>query len=183
MAATGAAAFGTHEPYREPASAQDGRRQERERKEAERPLASYTVLTALFTLLCGGFAEWMRRTGRRLPERVGAADLALVTVATHKLSRLITKDRVTSSLRHPFTRYQDDSGAGEVEEEARGTGMRRAIGELLICPYCIGMWIAAAFTAGLAVAPRPTRWIASSLSALFGSDVLQVAYRKLEDSL
>jgi hypothetical protein len=63
---------------------------------------------------------------------------------------------------------------------ARGTGLRRAIGELLICPYCVGMWIAAAFTAGLIVAPRATRWTAAALSTLFGSDILQIAYKKAE---
>jgi Protein of unknown function (DUF1360) len=153
---------------------------ERARKESEQPIASYATLTGLFAALCAAFAEWMRRSGRELPERIGAADLLLITVGTHKLSRLITKDRVTSALRRPFTRYQEDAGPGEVEEEARGRGMRRALGELLICPYCVGMWIAAAFTAGLVVAPRPTRWIASALTALFGSDLLQIAYKRAE---
>jgi hypothetical protein len=37
------------------------------------------------------------------------------------------------------------------------------------------MWIAAAFTAGLIVAPRATRWIATALSTPFGSDILQIA--------
>lgn len=156
---------------------------ERARKEAERPLASYSALTALFASLCGAFAVWMRRSGRTLPERVGAADLALITIATHKLSRLITKDRVTSALRHPFTRYQDDAGPGEVEEQARGSGMRRALGELLICPYCIGMWVAAAFTAALIVAPRATRWVSAALTALFGADLLQIAYKRAEQQL
>jgi uncharacterized membrane protein len=45
------------------------------------------------------------------------------------------------------------------------------------------MWVAAAFTAGLVVAPRPTRWIASALTALFGSDLLQIAYKRAEQSL
>jgi hypothetical protein len=155
----------------------------RAREKDERPLGGYSALTGLFAGLCAAFAVWMRRTGRELPERVGVADLALITLATHKLSRLITKERVTSALRRPFTRYQYDAGPGEVEEEARGSGMRRAIGELLICPYCIGMWVAAAFTAALAVAPRPTRWVAAALSALFGSDVLQIAYKRAEDRL
>jgi hypothetical protein len=109
--------------------------------------------------------------------------LALITVATHKASRLIAKDRVTSTIRAPFTRFEDDAGTGEVSESARGHGLRRAIGELLICPYCIGLWIAAAFTAGLIVAPRPTRWIAATFSALFGADILQIAYKKAEATL
>jgi Protein of unknown function (DUF1360) len=151
--------------------------------ERERPLASYGVLTAVFLGACGGFGEWVRRSGRALPERPTAGDLALVTVATHKASRLITKDRVSSVVRAPFTRFEHDTTAGEVSESARGSGMRRAIGELLLCPYCIGLWIAAAFTAGLIAAPRPTRWVAAVLSTLFGSDVLQMAYKKGEDAL
>lgn len=149
----------------------------------DRPLAGYGVLTGAFLASCGGFAEWLRRSGRELPEGPGAADLALVTVATHKLARLISKDRVSSIVRAPFTEFQDDATAGEVEEAARGTGMRRAIGELLLCPYCLGLWIAAAFSGGLIVAPRPTRWIASVFSTLFGADVLQIAYKKGEDIL
>ena len=76
----------------------------------------------------------MRAGGRELPERPRAADLLLAGVATHKLSRLLTKDRVTSFIRAPFTRYEQPAGHGEVEEEPRGSGLRLAIGELLVCP-------------------------------------------------
>jgi hypothetical protein len=95
----------------------------------------------------------------------------------------VAKDRVTSVVRAPFTRYEDDAGPSEVSEAARGRGVRRAIGELIVCPYCIGMWIAAAMAAGLLVAPRFTRWFAAVLVALFGADVLQIAYKKAEDAL
>jgi hypothetical protein len=149
----------------------------------ERPLGGYAVLTGAFLALGGGFAAWLRASGRELPERVAPGDLALITVATHKVSRLVAKDRVTSAVRAPFTRYEDDAGAGEVSEVPRGRGLRRAVGELLVCPYCLGLWIAAAFNAGLVVAPRATRWTASVFTALFGSDLLQIAYRKAEDSL
>ena len=149
----------------------------------ERPLGGYAVLMGSFAAAAAGFAAWLRSSGREIPDRVPAGDLALMTVATHKASRLIAKDRVTSTVRAPFTRFEDDAGPGEVSEEARGRGLRRAIGELIVCPYCLGVWIAAAFAVGLIVAPAPTRWVASVLTAVFGADVLQIAYKKAEDTL
>jgi hypothetical protein len=147
------------------------------------PLRGYATLMGTFLGLVGAFSVWLRRSGRELPERVDAADLLLMTTAAHKASRLLAKDRVTSTVRSPFTRYQSPGGPGEVEEQARGTGVQRAIGELLTCPYCLGVWISSAFAAGLVVAPRPTRWAASVLTATLGADVLQIAYKKLEDTL
>jgi hypothetical protein len=149
----------------------------------ERPLGGYAVLMAGFAALAAAFSAWFRTSGRELPERMDGRDLALITVATHKASRLLTKDRVSSAIRAPFTRFEDDAGPGEVSEAARGRGLRRAIGELLVCPYCVGMWIGAAFAAGLLVAPRFTRWLAAVLAALLGADLLQIAYKKAEDTL
>jgi hypothetical protein len=149
----------------------------------ERPLGGYATLTATFATLAGGFSLWVRRSGRQLPERIDARDLALITVATHKASRMVAKDRVTSAVRAPFTRFQADGGPGEIEERARGRGLRRAVGELLICPFCLSVWIGFALAAGLVVAPRPTRWAASVLAVVFGADVLQVAYKQLENTL
>ncbi|MEA2254618.1 MAG: hypothetical protein QOG35_663 [Solirubrobacteraceae bacterium] len=149
----------------------------------ERPLGGYAALMGLFATLAGAFAAWFRASGRELPDRMEPGDLALVTVATHKASRLLAKDRVTSTVRAPFTRYEDDAGPAEVSEEARGRGLRRAVGELLVCPYCVGLWMSALFAAGLLVAPRFTRWTAAVLTALFGADVLHIAYAKAEQTL
>jgi hypothetical protein len=104
-------------------------------------------------------------------------------VATHKLSRLIARDRVTSAFRAPFTRFQGDAGPGEVNEAARGHGLRRAIGELLVCPYCLDLWVSAGLVGGLIAAPRSTRWIASVFGAMAAADVLQMAHAKAESSL
>ena len=93
----------------------------------ERPLGSYAALTGVFLTLTAAFLAWIRASGRELPERVGPGDLALITVATHKASRLIAKDRVTSAVRAPFTRFEGDAGPGEVDEKARGRGLRRAL--------------------------------------------------------
>lgn len=151
--------------------------------ERERPLGGYALLTGTFVALAGSFAAWFRGSGRELPERMAARDMALIAVAASKLSRLVAKDRVTSVARAPFTRFEKDAGPGEVSESARGSGLRRAIGELLVCPFCLGLWVSAALTAGLLVAPRFTRWLAAVFSVLFAADLLQVAYKKAEDAL
>jgi Protein of unknown function (DUF1360) len=151
--------------------------------EEEKPIRSYAVLMSVFSILAGAFALWFRASGRALPDRMAGRDLILVTVASHKASRMISKERVTTPIRAPFARFEGEGGPGEVSEKARGKGLRRAIGELLICPYCLGMWTSAAFTAGLLVAPRLTRWVASVLVAFFGSELLQIAYKKAEESL
>jgi hypothetical protein len=151
--------------------------------EQERPLGGYGVLMATFLALASGFAAWFRTSGRELPEQIAPADLALLTVASHKVSRMITRDRVTSVVRAPFTRFQGDAGPGEVNEAARGRGLRRAIGELLVCPYCLGMWVSAALTASLLVFPRFTRWLCVVLASFFGSELLHIAYARAESYL
>ncbi len=148
-----------------------------------RELRGHVVLMAVYASLCSSFAAWLARSGRKLPDRIGLGDLLLVSIATHKAARLIAKDRVTTPLRAPFARYEHDAGPGEVAEEPRGDGLRRSIGQLVTCPYCLGMWIASAFVGGLIVAPRATRAIASVLTAVTGADVLQIAYKKAEETL
>jgi hypothetical protein len=148
-----------------------------------RPLGAYALLTTVYALLTGTVAAWLHRSGKPVEDRVEGKDIVLVAAATNKVSRLIAKDRVTSVVRAPFTEFQDDAGPGEVEEAARGTGLRRAIGELLICPYCLGLWVSTAFMIGLIAAPRVTRWTMATFTALLGSDLLQIAYAKAEDQL
>jgi Protein of unknown function (DUF1360) len=144
------------------------------------PFRTYAGLTALFNTGFAGALYAARRSGR-LPERVSLEDLMLIGTASHKLSRLVAKDKVTTFLRAPFTEYQGRGGPAEVEERARGGEIRGAIGELLICPYCLGLWAAGAFHVGLMFAPRVTRVAASTLTALTVSDFLQIAYKAAED--
>jgi Protein of unknown function (DUF1360) len=143
----------------------------------ERPLGAYGVLSGGFGAALAASLIVLGRSGR-LPERIDTRDMVLAGVATHKLSRVITKDKVTTFLRAPFTRRRIASRPGDAAEETpRGTGMQRALGELLSCPYCLSQWLAAGFTVGLLTAPRTTRVIAGIYVAETISDFLQVAYR------
>ncbi|MGH2896726.1 MAG: DUF1360 domain-containing protein [Solirubrobacteraceae bacterium] len=149
----------------------------------ERALGGYAVLMGTFGGLAAGFGTWLRRSGRKLPGRAASSDLLLVTVATHKCARILARDRVTSTVRAPFTRFQGDAGPSEVDEQARGRGLRRAVGELVVCPYCLDMWTASGFVAGLIVAPDATRWVATLFTVLTGADALQIAHGKAESLL
>src|SRR4051794_37284393 len=100
-----------------------------------RPLKGYAALSGTFGAAFAGFVLAANRRGR-MPDRIAARDVVMLGVATHKISRLISKDMVTSFIRAPFTRFKKEAGQGEVEEESRGEGLRRATGELLTCPYC-----------------------------------------------
>jgi hypothetical protein len=145
-----------------------------------RLLSSHGFLIGVFNALFAGFLLVCRLTGRSIPVRYATGDVILLGVATHKLSRLLTKEKVTASLRAPFTRLESEAGTapGEVEETARGQGLRRALGELLTCPYCLGMWLSAFFYYGLVLLPGPTRLIGSLLTSLAISDFLQAAYAR-----
>jgi uncharacterized protein DUF1360 len=147
---------------------------------ADKPMVSYAILMATWGGSFAGFlAAWSRRRG--LPDSVPLRDVLLVGIATHKLSRTITRDRVTAPVRAPFTKIAGPGPHGEVTEKARGRGLRRAIGDLLTCPYCTGPWVAGALVCGLVAAPRTTRLVASVFSAVALSDFLHLAYQAASD--
>lgn len=142
----------------------------------DRPLVGYLIVLGGYSAIFGALAAFGRARGTRLPDRVSVQDTVLLSVATHKASRLISKDAVTSPLRAPFTRYETATGEAEVNESVPGTGARHAVGELLTCPFCLGVWIASGLTAGMVFAPRATRLVNTALTAVAASDLGQLAY-------
>jgi hypothetical protein len=148
-----------------------------------RPLAGYVVVLGVYGVLVTLVAAAAALTGKRLPTKWGVQDLVTVTLGTHKLSRTLAKDAVTSPLRAPFTRYAGTGGPAEVNEEVRNqSSLRHSLGELLTCPFCLGMWVATGFTVGLIFAPRLTRLIAGTFTALAGADFLLIAYARAQQA-
>lgn len=141
-----------------------------------RPLGGYLTLMGGYVGLVGAVAAVGRARGARLPSRLPLRDVALVAAASAKGARLLARDKVTSPLRAPFTRFVDFASGSEVEEEPRGEGLRLAVGELVTCPWCLGQWVATALVGGLVVAPRATRLAAATLAALGAADLLQTGY-------
>jgi hypothetical protein len=145
----------------------------------EQTLSSYATLAGIFNLILAVFLLLTRRTGQPLPERIEVQDIALLGVATHKLSLVVAKDAVTMPLRAPFTELREKQSPKSVEEEPRGEGLRRSLGELITCQFCVGMWLASFFTYGLVLAPRVTRLIATIFAVVTLSDHLHQTYKAL----
>ena len=142
-------------------------------------LCSYGVLGGAFNLILGLFLLAARLAGRSIPERVDARDIALLGMATHKLSLIGSQDAITSPLRAPFTELREKESPKEVNEKPRGEGLRRSVGELLTCKFCLSVWVASLFTYGLVLAPRVTRLVAALFSVVTVSDYLHQAYKAL----
>ena len=150
-------------------------------EDPERPVGGYLVLTGVYGTGVLATAAVARARGAAVP-RLGPWDVAQVAAATHKLSRLLAKDTVTSPLRVPFTRYEGVSAPSELTESVRGHGLRHSAGELVSCPMCLGQWVATGFAAGLVFAPSATRLVLSTFTAIAGADALQHAYAALQQA-
>ena len=157
-----------------------GERTEEKEECEEQLLAEYGAMLA-FYLASVAVLTRVAVEHDRLPRKFGVLDLALLATATHKLSRIVAKDRITGVLRAPFVCYIRSAGAGEVEEEPRGHGMQRGIGNLISCPYCMAPWCATALAFGLVFAPRVTRLLGAILGSVAVSDFLSRAYLKMKE--
>jgi hypothetical protein len=143
------------------------------------PLISYGVLVGTFNLLFALFLLVARVSGKSLPERLDAKDVALLGMATHKISLVGSQDAIMSPLRAPFTELNEKQSPKKVDEKPRGEGLRRSVGELLTCQFCLSVWVASFFTYGFVLLPRVSRLVAAVFTAVTVSDFLHQAYKAL----
>jgi hypothetical protein len=143
-------------------------------------LTGFAGSLATYAVGVAALAAAGRATGTELPERYSAVDVLLGGVATHKFARLLSKSSVASPVRAPFTRFRGAAGSSEHVEEPRGShGVRHTVGELLTCPFCLGVWVGTGYVAGLAFAPRAARAWAALFAVTAISDSMQHVYAKV----
>ncbi|EJL43051.1 DUF1360 domain-containing protein [Brevibacillus agri] len=83
-------------------------------------------------------------------------DLVILVLASFRLTHLIVYDEITSFLRKPFfTVVYEADASGQMNRQYRFKGgkVRRWIGELLSCHWCMGMWVAVLTVAVYAYVP------------------------------
>jgi hypothetical protein len=139
------------------------------------PYSTYAALVGIFGAGLAGVGAVASLGGRR-PEHLTALDFAVLSAATFKASRTVAHDEVLSFLRQPFVQGEAHEGDEKPVEDG---GARQAMGELLTCSRCIGMWAAAGIVGLHTVAPRTGRLLTWSLAASAANDFLQAGFSAL----
>jgi hypothetical protein len=141
--------------------------------------APYPAYGALVAAFAGGIASTTlaaRRLRRHGPEPT-ALHFALLTLATFKASRTLAGDEVTSFIRAPFVR--GSTSEPDAEEPVETGDARQAIGELLTCSRCVGVWAAASLVATDVLAPRLGRVLTWSLALAAANDWIGAGFSAL----
>lgn len=142
------------------------------------PQGSYAIIIAVFLAAFGAVASSLRRNPKALATTPPGRDIALLGIATFRLSRLLTADRVTSVLRAPVV----DEGVGEkqlegtVQQPKQQGGLVQATGELITCPWCTSVWAAAFNVYLLTLFPRIGRLVLLILSSSGISELLDPVF-------
>lgn len=139
------------------------------------PYEAYAGISAAFL---GGIAATgllARALGRDLREQT-TLDLTTLALATFKAARTVAHDEVASFIREPFVAGHAYHGT---EERPAPRGVRRAIGELVLCTRCVGTWTGAGLAGAQVLSPRFGRLLTWTLSAGAVNDFLQAAFAAL----
>jgi hypothetical protein len=114
----------------------------------------YAALSALF---CAGLLAAARGGRRRLAEPTSATDLVALGLAAAAVGKVVAEDRVAVFVRRPYAK-------GPAAVQPAGTGLRRAVGELVTCRHCVSLWAAGALAVAQLARPRETRLVTRVLA-------------------
>jgi len=146
----------------------------------ESPYSAYKLLSLAFNAGLLGVAT-SGAAKRVFAQPLSLVDFGLTAAAAHKIAHIVSHERVTMYLRSPFTRQKDTGKEGERKEVPKEHGLKRAIGELLTCPYCLAPWVSTALVAGHIFAPIPTRVVTTVFAATAVADWLTQLKSELKE--
>jgi uncharacterized protein DUF1360 len=133
------------------------------------PYPAYAGILATFAGGLAGAGLVARALGRDARAQT-PLDLAVLALATYKVSRTIARDDVGSVLRDPFVEDDEPVDTGD---------LRQAVGELVTCSRCVGTWAAAGLATTQIVAPGFGRLLTWTLATAGANDWLQAAFALL----
>jgi hypothetical protein len=128
----------------------------------------YAALSAGWGALLGALLVAARDKG---DEPLAPAEVLPIGLATFALSKLVAKEKVDAWVREPFVEEHPDGG-----RRPKGTGLRYAVGEMLTCTRCVGVWSSLGLVALRVTRPREARVVNAVLGASAVNDSAQAAF-------
>jgi hypothetical protein len=128
--------------------------------------ADYAALSVLYGALLAGTVVSARG---RAP--IPSAELPALAAASFRLSKLLVNEKVESWVRRPFV--------DEENRRPKGSRLRYAVGELLLCTRCAGAWSSLGLVALRLHAPAAGRTVSAVLATSAGNDLLGAAFSYL----
>ena len=137
----------------------------------------YAALEAVYLSGLVGVVALARRRERQGAPGIPRGELAVLAMATFTLADVVAKEKVSTWIREPFVR----EGADHKPISAEGTGLRRAVGELMTCTRCVGTWSALALVGLRTASPVAGRTTATVLALAGTNDLMQSGFRLLAE--
>ncbi len=119
--------------------------------------------------------------GRAL--HVSSLDFVLLCLATYRLTQVVSEERIAKWLRSPFVECTVTigiDGTPREEEVPYGSGFRRVAGELLLCPWCVSVWIATLLAFFHVLLPNVAHVFLLALAVAAGAMILQVGTKTID---
>ena len=133
--------------------------------------AEYAALSAGWSALLAALLVAARDKGE---EPVRPGEILPLGVATFALAKLVSKEKVEAWVREPFVDEPPDG-----DRRPKGRGLRFAIGEMLTCTRCVGVWSALGLVALRVTRPREARVVTAVLGASAVNDWAQGGFSLL----
>ena len=93
---------------------------------------------------------------------IGYFKLLVLGLAAYRAANILSNESITKPLRAPFV--DEAQKDGKIVEEPKKSGFLGATGNLIYCPSCTGVWLAAALVYFYIFYPEPTFLIALFLA-------------------
>lgn len=103
------------------------------------------IYSAFFAGICFLLCVILIQVRGSLPTSISFFDMALIMLATFRLTRLFVYDKITRFLRDSFFNAHEsytEEGVTYFVKKERTNGPLRTAYELLTCPWCFSVWAA-----------------------------------------
>lgn len=145
----------------------------------------YAFFLTTYVVMWGVFLLIMRIWNLAWPAQVQPVDVLLLCLATFRITEIVTEEKVAEAIRAPFCEkrpVQQPDGSWKEEEVPRRGGLRGVAGELILCPWCAGVWIATLLTFFWMLVPGVARVMMLAFAVAAGGLLFQILTKLLDQT-